>query len=380
MNARERFQAVMHYQPRDRSPIMDFGFWTETLVIWQDQGYPAGADPDLFFGMDPQWFECGGIVGLWPEFPEIVIKDKGETEVVQQRDGAIVERGKFLGSIPRHLAHTLQDRATWDEAYAPRLRADDPLRFPGKATWAMLLEEWTRPDRDYPLFIRAGSLYGVARNWFGLERISEILYDDRPLFEEIVATLADVSIAALEKTLSAGVRPEAATMWEDMCYSGGPLLSPKIFKEVLVPHYKRITDTLLRYGVDIVILDCDGKIDALLPLWLEAGVNTMFPIEVGKWGGDPVAFRARYGKDLRMVGGMDKHVLADSHDAIAREIDRLAPLVEEGGYIPTPDHRVPPDVPLENYLYYLERAKSVWGRGLANIAPTGTPEHHAVPA
>ena len=127
-----------------------------------------------------------------------------------------------------------------------------------------------------------------------------------------------------------------------------------------------------------MIIDCDGKIDALVPHWLEAGVNTMFPIEVGKWGGDPVAFRAQYGKDLRLIGGVDKHVLAQSRDAIAREIDRLAPLVEEGGYIPTPDHRVPPDVPLENYLFYLERAKAVWGRGLANIAATGHALHHAV--
>lgn len=371
MNARERFDAVMHYQPRDRSPIMDFGFWEETLVIWQDQGYPAGADPDRFFGMDSQWTTCGGIVDLWPEFPLIVIQDKGDTEIVQQADGVIVERRKFLGSIPRHISHTLKDRATWEEAYLPRLRAGDPLRFPGQETWEMLVAEWTRPDRDYPLFIRAGSLYGRARNFFGLERISEIMYDDRPLFEEIVATFADVSIAALEKTLGDGVRPEAAMMWEDMCYSGGPLLSPKIFGEVLVPHYKRITDTLRRYGVDIVIIDCDGKIDALVPLWLEGGVNTMFPIEVGKWQADPVAFRREYGRDLRMVGGFDKHVLAAKQDDIAREIDRLAPLVEEGGYIPTPDHRVPPDVPLDHYLFYLERAKSVWGRGLSNIAPTG---------
>ena len=180
-----------------------------------------------------------------------------------------------------------------------------------------------------------------------------------------------MTIAALEKTLGDGVRPEAAMMWEDMCYSGGPLLSPRIFREVLVPHYRRITATLNRFGVDIVILDCDGKIDALLPLWLDAGVNTMFPIEVGKWQADPVAFRRQYGRDLRMVGGVDKHVLASTRDAIRREVDRLAPLVEEGGYIPTPDHRVPPDVSLDNYLFFLETAKSVWGRGLDNIAPTG---------
>lgn len=371
MNARERFDAVMHYRARDRSPIMDFGFWDETLPIWQEQGYPAGANPDLFFGMDPQWISCGCILGLWPGFPELLLVDQGETEVVQQHDGVIVQRGKFLGSIPRHIRHTLTDRASWEAFYQPRLRPDDVLRLASGPAWEMQLAEWTRPDRDYPLFIEGGSLYGVARNWFGLERISEILYDDRPLFEEIVETLADVAVTVLQHTLSAGVRPEAASMWEDMCYSGGPLISPKIFKEVMLPHYRRITGVLRQYGVDIVILDCDGKIDALAPLWLDAGVNTMFPIEVGKWHADPLEFRRRYGKEMRLVGGVDKHILAGSKDAIAREVDRLAPLVEAGGYIPTPDHRVPPDVPLDNYLFYLDEAKRVWGKGLGNIKPTG---------
>ncbi len=375
MNARERFAAVMHYEPRDRSPIMDFGFWDETLPIWQEQGYPAGANPDLFFGMDPQWITCGCILGLYPAFPELLLKDRGETEIVQQSDGVIVERGKFLGSIPRHLRHTLTDRASWDAYYKPRLRADDPLRLASGPAWEMQLAEWLRPDREYPLFIEAGSLYGVARNWFGLEGISQIMYDDRDLFEEVVATLADVIVSVLEHTLSAGVRPEAASMWEDMCYSGGPLMSPKIFKEVLVPHYQRITGTLNRYGVDIIFLDCDGKIDALAPLWLDAGVNTMFPIEVGKWKADPLEFRRRYGKEMRLIGGVDKHVLMKTPTDIAAEVARLAPLVEEGGYIPLPDHRVPPDVPLANYIFYLEEAKRVWGNGLGNIKPTGRPHH-----
>ena len=69
----------------------------------------------------------------------------------------------------------------------------------------------------------------------------------------------------------------------------------------------------------------------------------------------------------------DKHILMHTQDEIAREIDRLAPLVEEGGYIPMPDHRVPPDVSFANYLYYLDTAKQVWGKGLDNIKPTGTP-------
>src|SRR5207247_42279 len=135
---------------------------------------------------------------------------------------------------------------------------------------------------------------------------------------------------------------DACGMWEDMCYSGGPLLSPSHFKQFLVPHYKRITELLHRHGVDIVCVDCDGKIDALIPLWLESGVNCMFPVEVGTWGADAVALRREFGKELRLMGGFDKRILMRGAAEIEREVIRLSALVEEGGYIGFCDHRVPP--------------------------------------
>ena len=157
-------------------------------------------------------------------------------------------------------------------------------------------------------------------------------------------------------------------MWEDMCYNAGPLLGPEPFKKYLVPHYKRITSLLRKHGVDVIWLDCDGCIDLLMPLWLEAGVNCMFPVEIGTWGADPVRYRKQYGKDLLMMGGFDKHILAQGKPQIEKEIHRLTPLVEEGGFIGFCDHRVPPDVPLENYVFYLETVRRVWGQGI-NLKP-----------
>jgi uroporphyrinogen decarboxylase len=69
-----------------------------------------------------------------------------------------------------------------------------------------------------------------------------------------------------------------------------------------------------------------------------------------------------------MMGGVDKRLLAGPKSDIEREVHRLAPLVEEGGFIGFCDHRVPPDVPLENYMFYLEAAREVWGKGL-NLKP-----------
>jgi len=368
----------MHYKPVDRCPIRDFGFWDETLLVWKRYGLPGlvenGTAANEFFGMDPE-FPCGGLTDLCPYFEEEVLEDRGDSEIVRDRDGVVVERGKIMSAIPKHLHHLLRDRESWEKHYKPRMRPDDRKRFLSEELWSKWVEKWVRPDREYPLFIHAGSLYGRQREWFGLTRVSEVIYDDPCLFEEIVETCADIAIAVIERTCGeCGVRPEAASIWEDMCYSAGPLISPKTFQQVLVPHYRRIVDTLHRYDVDVIFVDCDGKIDRLLPLWLEAGVNCMFPLEVGTWGTDPAEYRRQYGRDLLMMGGFDKRILARNKRDITAEVERLAPLVEEGGFIPFCDHRVPPDVPLSNYIHYLNEAKRVWGRGLDNIKPTSEPD------
>jgi uroporphyrinogen decarboxylase len=138
-----------------------------------------------------------------------------------------------------------------------------------------------------------------------------------------------------------------------------------------VPQYRRLVDLLHSYGVDVVFLDCDGYIEQLMPLWLDAGVNCMFPIEIGTWGADPVRYREEYGKDLLMIGGFDKRILAADKAEIEAEVRRLAPLVDQGGYIGLCDHRVPPDVPLEHYLHYVKCVREIWGHGV-NLKPMGT--------
>jgi uroporphyrinogen decarboxylase len=378
MNDRERFSNIMRYRPVDRCPIRDFGFWPETLLVWKQYGLPqsvrGGRAADDFFGMDRAG-NCGGIVDLWPLFEQEVLEDRGDTEVVRDLDGVVLERSKIMGAIPRHLDHLLKDRQSWEEHYKPRMRPDHPQRFMSEGLWSQWIESWTSPARDYPLSISAGSLYGTQRNWFGLQRISEIIYDDPGLFEEIVETCADVAIAVIEKTCGEfGVRPESANLWEDMCYSAGPLISPRTFEQVMVPHYRRIVDTLHKHGIDVISVDCDGKIDKLLPLWLDAGVNCMLPVEVGTWGADPVEYRRQYGKDLLVMGGFGKRILTRSKQDITNEVERLAPMVEEGGFIPFCDHSVPPDVPLSNYIHYLNEAKRVWGRGADNLRPTIEPD------
>jgi uroporphyrinogen decarboxylase len=397
MNDRQRFTATMHYQPRDRAPLYDFNFWDETIPEWHKQGLPewvTRANAAEFFGLDASLgggdahWNTGCNVGLCPAFETKVLEDRGDYEVVQQPDGVRVLRKKYMSSIPQHEGHLLVDRKSWLMHYKPRLDPSHPGRFPQKGdktfgagssgtvapsatsptTWEERVAHWRDPKRDHPIILPGGSLYGWIRNWMGVENLSLVVYDEPAFFEEMVETVTDCIVSVLDHILATGAQFEMCGMWEDMCYNAGPLLGPEQFKQFLVPRYKRITSLLCKHGVDVCWIDCDGNIEKLVPLWLDAGVNCMFPVEVGTWGGDPVAYRKQYGKDLLIMGGVDKHILARTKADIQKEVERLAPLVEEGGFIPMPDHRVPPDVPLENYIFYCEQARKVWGGG-ANLKP-----------
>lgn len=162
----------------------------------------------------------------------------------------------------------------------------------------------------------------------GVVELSYLQVDDEDLYFEIIDTMASLAYQVVEETLKTGAAFDGAHFWEDICFKNGPLVNPKVFKEYVSPHYRRITDLLLRYGIDTVSLDCDGCIDSLVPIWLENGVNTMFPIEVGTWNASIEKWRTAYGKSLKGVGGMDKRVFSRDRTAVEAEIERLKPLVD----------------------------------------------------
>ena len=102
--------------------------------------------------------------------------------------------------------------------------------------------------------------------------------------------------------------------------------------------------------------DSDGKVDELIPLWLESGINGIFPMEQAA-GNDIHAYRRKFGRNLLMTGGIDKRALARGKAAIDRELKDKLSLVDKGGYVPTVDHSIPPDVSYDNFCYYWKQKK-----------------------
>ena len=372
MNHRERVNAIMHYQPYDRMPVVAFGYWTETLQKWCAQGHVTREEAEGYadnneydyavmrrLGFDFNW--CGGISGanyLRPRFQSEVLSNEPDGSIIRRNWEGLIERVKpGVVSIPAHAGTSLTGREAWEEMYLPKLQySDDRVDFDAmkaRYDWICAL--------GLPCYLEVGSLYGRVRNLLGVEELAYLAADDEDLYAEIIDTLADLCYRVTERALQSGIRFDYAHYWEDICFKSGPLVRPSIFRKLVGPWYRKISDLLLKNGVDIVSVDCDGLIDELVPIWLENGVNTMFPIEVGTWHASFDKWRNRYGRELRGVGGMDKRVFAQDRAAVDREIERLKPIVEMGGYIPCPDHRIPPDAIWENVQYYCERFRAVFG-------------------
>lgn len=367
MNNRERVKAILNYENYDHIPLVHFGYWEELLQKWTEEGhlkreeiegYADGNEKDKIIsnklGFDFNWYSCFHTqTSLAPSFKRKIIEVlPNGTRKVLNSSGVVELEIDGVKSIPAEVCHTLTDRKSWEENYLPRLQyREDRINF---EALAMVKNQ---KDRDIPLGIHCGSLFGEIRNWLGFEGVSYLYFDDEELYDEIINTMADLCYKVTERVLVSGVKFDFGHFWEDICFKNGPLVIPSIFAEKVGPHYHRITQLLKRYGIEIVSLDCDGLIDALIPAWIDNGVNTMFPIEVGTWKASIKPWREKYGKTLRGVGGMDKKVFAYDFAAIDKEVERLKPLIELGGYIPCPDHRIPPDAKWENIKYYCERMR-----------------------
>jgi hypothetical protein len=382
VNDRERTLAVLNYQPYDRLPVVHFGYWRETLETWAAEGHISKtlaaewydnnhADRLLCrkLGFDFGWGGMfGPVLGLLPAFKRRVVAELPEGgRHVLDSDGAIVLEKDDVVSIPAEIDHLLKGRAEWERLYRPRLRWSEERLARARVNDGPHTLRFAKGGREQlaqapaaPRGLWCGSLIGIIRNWLGVVGLSYLTADDPSLLEEMIETVAELVYQGAQAALSCGIRFDYGHFWEDVCFKNGPLVNPRWFAAKIAPHYRRVTGLLWDHGVTIVSVDCDGKIDKLVAAWLENGVNTMFPIEVGTWDASIAPWRAQYGRDLRGVGGMDKRVFSRDYAAVDAEIERLQPLVALGGYIPCPDHRIAPDAKWENVQYYCERIRKVF--------------------
>jgi uroporphyrinogen decarboxylase len=386
---RERFLQICNFERKGDIYIWGVDSWNEAINRWVREGMPVkninnkkelnmhllgyqhqnesikpnAAIQGMGRNSNPPW-----VPPLVPLYEPKILEEEEEHIVKVDYDGAIVRINKSDPEMmPQYLEYPVKDKKSWDE-YKKRLdpysserwfdgwdiMTEDKLQFPIREHQKGKSYE----ERDFPLGMMALSLFGMPRNYMGLENISFALFDNLSLVEEMIDWQAYFSYEMLKKVFSSGVKLDWVWLWEDMCYNKGSLVSPAFVKKYMVPRYRKVVDLLLDNGVKALILDSDGNTEELLPIWVDCGINAHYPFEIAS-NMDPIKSRKKYGKNLIIIGGVDKRMLAKGRSEIDQEVEKVQILIKGSGYFMNCDHHIPPDVSYENIKYFLNQVFSL---------------------
>jgi hypothetical protein len=358
MSPRERFAAIMAFDKFDRIIDTEFGYWNNTLTRWHAEGLPkevnSNEKADVFFGFDTWSRGIGVNSGLLEHFPvEVVERTERYTVMYDSRRIKCHVFTDGTDTIPHYLDFPIKDR----ESYLPfkeRFLPEVHKRIPKDIA---TIAEKTR-NRNYVTQLFAGSTAGLIRDLMGFEGFSIGICMQPELIDEFLSDLGDLYEAVAREVVK-HLEVDLVAWWEDIAFKTGPIVPPDFFYGKCGPVYKRAMDIYRAHGTTHSYVDCDGDNRLLVPTWLDNGVDIIFPLEVNA-GVHPESLRKRF-PGVRMMGGFDKVVLLQGRDAIKKELLRLKPLVEDGGFIPHVDHRVQADVTYKDYLYYLEAKRDIFG-------------------
>ena len=209
-------------------------------------------------------------------------------------------------------------------------------------------------ERTFPLMYGGmQGFFNTPRRFLGFERLMTAFYDDPQLVKDIIDDAADLLIALYDPILS-DVGGDCGLISEDMAYKGGSFVSSGMFREFMLPAYRKVTGFFKDHGVETILVDCDGDVMDLIPLLIEGGATGLYPFEVtGR--NNIVDVRSAF-PDFQILGGISKRAVAAGKEAIDAELEsKVPPVFRSGGFVPFIDHTVPPDTSWEDFKYYRRR-------------------------
>jgi len=237
---------------------------------------------------------------------------------------------------------------------------NDPKRLPDD--WEKNVHQWE--TRDYPLIIRVHRGYFLSMGVHGWHRFTDaiqLLVDDPTLVETWMNLFAEFSSRMVDRILSE-IQVDAALFSEPIGGNHGPLISPAMYSSMVLKSYLPILEVLRSHGVKIIIYRTYANTRVLLPAVVKAGFNCLWACECNPQAMDYSEIRQEFGKDLRLIGGIDSDALRQNQAEILRSVmDSVPRLLQDGGFIPLADGRVREDVTFSNYAYYRKLLESTTG-------------------
>jgi len=284
---RQRVLAALAHEPVDRVPR--FEVWIDAFVA--ELGFPDTAAAHAGLGQD-------GVM-----LPSQPLPGSNAWRTGVDEFGCVWRDGNYVDGVVASFADV--------QRYSPPT-AHAAMRFDPAAVDAVRRRY---PDHCHFFGTHVGP-FQAAYLAMGMERFMLRLADDPDFVAALLAERTDWAIALFQHAVTLGA--EVIVVGDDAGHRHGPLISPAMWRRLVLPCHRRIVEAL----PVPVIWHSDGDITALLPFAIEAGFVGVHGLEPGA-GVDLSAVKQRFGAGLALLGNVDVRLLcADDADAVRADVAR----------------------------------------------------------
>lgn len=311
MTARERVQCVLNGGIPDRVPYVemgiDFPFICKLLGLdipadkFFDSGEYASAPIDIQIRVNESLHRDNLVYSMLPPIP--AIKEPGHDNILFFADGKIKD---------------------WDDL--------GQLEFPDLTSEAVIapMRQFMAQVGDYATI--CSCRVGISATYLamGMEHFYYMLVDKPALIEEMMRRYANYAADVVE--LAAKLGFDIFWTADDIASRTSTLFSPKMFRELMAPHIRKIAERVHDTGIHW-IYHSDGNLTPLIDDLLDFGIRGLNPIEPMCL--DIRQLKEQYGDRVVLSGNVDVHLLAQGTPAEVRTatLALLRDVAPGGGYM-----------------------------------------------
>ncbi len=357
INKLNRIQKTLSCRQPDRIPVFEL-FWDKFIEKWKiEKNLPQDCDIYKYYDMDLAF----AVPLTDPKINSLKIIEKNDKHTVFKSGyGCIVKKVHDI-PMPQFLEFEIKNASEY-EKYTfddPNIKQRYEEKFYSITANAgdMLVDSFIDQVGNYknniPVCGSVCEAYEKTWRIRGNEGLWMDLITDRPKVKSFVKRIEEFETAIGIKQIELGI--DVMFIAGDVAYDRGLFFSPQIWREVFMPTLKNMCSAFKTAKPDIRIIyhGCGNALEIFDEL-IECGIDAYHSLEV-KAGIDVVELKRKYKDRLAFVGNIDvRDVLTSSREKIKDSVMRKLNAAKGGGYIPSADHSIPSNIPVENYEYFLE--------------------------
>ncbi len=303
----------------------------------------------------------------WRLFDGTPVEVPAGFQPVTQPDGSLVllRQGKKIARMPKDGYYFDRLEVYPGGAHLPVEEVNPPLISDELCEHYHLRAEALFRNTDFAIIAPLGPpyelFYGLGTGGFESWMIAMVAEPD--YVNALCEKLVDVWIENLKRfTAAVGNRVQILQFNDDFGTQSAPFISVNMFRELIMPHYRRGLDWIHANTDMKVFLHSDGAIMPLIPSIVEMGVDILNPVQTSAAGMDAKQLKAEFGDRLVFWGGSldcQKTLPFGTAEEVQREVaQHVEVFAPGGGYVFAPVHNIQANVPPDNVIAMFDVCRS----------------------